>query len=61
MTYYRLYYLDPQSGHIFRFEEFDVAEEAEAIGRAERACETQPVELWSGRRKVRRVEPDLPA
>ncbi len=57
MTYYRLYFMDPNSGHIFRFEEFEAAEEDEAIGRAERACEAEPVELWSGRRKVRRLEP----
>ncbi len=57
MTYYRLYFMDPRSGHICRFEEFETAAEDEAIERAEQACRASPVELWSGRRKVHRVEP----
>jgi hypothetical protein len=55
LPYYRLYYLDPHSGHIDRFEEFDAAGDIEAIGRAgDRQCEG-PLELWSERRKVRHL------
>lgn len=57
MTYYRLYFMDPESDRIHRFEEFQAVEETEAIARAEWACQAVPVELWSGRRKVRRLEP----
>ncbi|MEA3047403.1 MAG: hypothetical protein QOJ53_1735 [Sphingomonadales bacterium] len=52
LAYYRLYFLDPDSGHIDRFEEFDAAGDAEAIGRAGDMQHDVPLELWSGRRKV---------
>jgi hypothetical protein len=52
---YRLYFLNPNSGHIDRFEEFDAAGDTEAIGRAEDRQQDVPLELWSERRKVRHL------
>jgi hypothetical protein len=53
VAYYRLYFLNAVSGHIDRFEEYDVDDDAAAIERAERRCGAVPLELWSGGRKVR--------
>lgn len=55
MAYYRLYFLDPHSGHIDRFEEFDAPGDTEAVGRAGDRQHDAPLELWSGGRKVRHL------
>jgi hypothetical protein len=55
LPYYRLYFLDPHTGHIDRFEEFDAAGDSEAVGRAGDMQRDVPLELWSGRRKVRHL------
>ena len=44
MAYYRLYFLNPQ-GHIARVADFDAADDAKAIARAEKDGR-QPKELW---------------
>jgi hypothetical protein len=54
LAYYRLYFLDPGSNRIIRFEEYDAADDCDAVRLAERHAEHGPLELWSGRRKVRR-------
>lgn len=56
MTYYRLYFLDAQARHIKGFEEFEAASDAEAIARVDTHPTCGPCELWSGRRKLHRVE-----
>lgn len=58
MSYYRLYFLDPNSGHIERFEEYDSSDDGEAITRAEDRLDAVPLELWSGRRKVAHLRPE---
>ena len=57
MSYYRLYFLDPQSGHIDRFEEYDARDDGQAITRAEDRLDEVPLELWSGARKVAHLHP----
>jgi hypothetical protein len=56
MAYYRLYFMDRRTGHIDRFEEFDAAGDAAAIERAERHSAAAPIELWSGAKKIFRLE-----
>lgn len=57
MPEYRLYYLDRQD-HITAAENFEAANDAEAIVRAEILCRQNPachgVELWQGTRVVHR-------
>lgn len=57
MAYYRLYFLNDRTGHIDRFEEFDVDDDEAAVARAHRQLGTSPLELWSGGRKVSRLDP----
>lgn len=56
MAYYRLYYMDSQSGHIDHFREFDAPDDDSAVALAEEVRTLSPMELWSGRRKIRRWE-----
>ncbi len=56
MAYYRLYFMDPRSGHISAFESIDAADDADAIAAAEKHVGWQPLELWCERRKDRRFE-----
>lgn len=56
MAYYRLYFLDPASGHIDRFEEFDAADDGAAVAVASQSIGEAPLELWSGARKVQRLD-----
>ena len=57
MARYRLYFMHARSGHIERFEEFDAADDTSAIERAQGQGGAAPLELWSGARKVYRLEP----
>ena len=57
MAYYRLYFMNRRTGHIERFEEFDAAGDAAAIERAERHSAAAPIELWSGTKKIFRLDP----
>jgi len=56
MGYYRLYFMNRSNGHIERFEEFDAADDVSAVIVADHHVGGQPLELWSGHRKVRRFE-----
>jgi len=49
---YRLYFLDPQVGHIRTFQQFDSAEDVSAMAVAERFRGEGPMELWCNARKV---------
>ena len=57
MSYYRLYFLNPQGSRIERFEELHAADDFEAINAASKVAGKQPLEMWSGARKVRYFEP----
>ena len=54
MAYYRLFLMDGSSGHVTSFIEIDAATEADAISRAEDHLAHVAMELWCGRRKVKR-------
>jgi len=54
MAYYRLYQLHGARNEVGSFEEFDADDDAEAIARGETYRRLNPMELWSGHRKVRR-------
>ena len=60
MSYYRLYYLNPRSGHIDRFEEFEAEDDTGALSHAERRLDHSPLELWSGGRKIVHLDPVAP-
>lgn len=54
MAYYRLYLMDGSSGHVTSFVEIEAATEADAISRAESNRAHVAMELWCGRKKVKR-------
>lgn len=58
MPDYRLYRMDPYSGHIDGVEQFHSGDDVEAIclvrGRADRV----PLELWQGARKLIHIDPE---
>jgi hypothetical protein len=56
MPHYRLYFLNPHTGHIDGAEDFRSVDDAEAIRLIRRRRETVPTELWCGGRKVSRVD-----
>ena len=56
MAYYRLYQLHGPRNEVESFEEFDATDDAEAIAQGEAYRRLNPMELWSGHRKVRRWE-----
>jgi hypothetical protein len=56
VAYYRLYFMDPRSGHIAAFESIEAAHDAAALVAAERHRGWQPLELWCRGRKVQRFE-----
>lgn len=53
MGYYRLYLLDGPKGRFVGFEEFEAADDAEAVRIAEEGPDSRARELWCGKRKVR--------
>jgi hypothetical protein len=53
MAYYRLYLLSGPDGRFVGFEEFDAADDLEAVRLAAAHCGPQPLELWCGKRKVK--------
>lgn len=59
MPKYRLYRLDPYSGHITSSEHMHEADDVAAVHAVQRRRFTVPVELWTGDRKVTRL--DAPA
>lgn len=56
MAYYRLYFLNRQTGRIESFEEFDAALDSEAIERVDLQAHRAPTELWCGAKKIYRRE-----
>jgi len=56
MAFYRLYHLHGERSEVESFEEFDARDDSEAIARGETYRGMNPMELWSGHRKVRRWE-----
>ncbi len=56
MAYYRLYVFDRFSGHIDHFREFEAAHDAAAVAQGADWREADAMELWCGRRKVKRWE-----
>ena len=56
MFYYRLYFFD-RAGHIERFCELEKDSDLEAIAVAGDLGRCQPMELWCGKRLVRRFDP----
>jgi hypothetical protein len=55
--YYRLYLLDSPKGRFVGFEEFEAADDAEALSVAEAIPGNRPRELWCGKRKVKTFAP----
>ena len=56
MSYYRLYFMHPLSGHIERVHELEAGSDAEAIRLVEAKAGREPLELWCGTRKIHRIE-----
>ncbi|HKR25297.1 MAG TPA: hypothetical protein VJS15_08570 [Allosphingosinicella sp.] len=56
MPYYRLYHLDPYSGHITGAEEMFAADDVAAIHAIQQRQAEHPFELWQGGRKVVRLD-----
>lgn len=52
MPWYRLYHLDPHSGHIERTEDLFGADDVAAIYELQQCGTQHPLELWEGGRKV---------
>ena len=56
MATYRLYLLNPRTNRIEGFEEYEADGDVEAIERADRSRDRAPLELWSGCKKIHRIE-----
>lgn len=56
MSNYRLYFMDPVTGHIDRFEDFVASDDVEAIHQVSRRRRDVPVELWRDGEKVTRLD-----
>lgn len=56
MSYYRLYFMDPRTGHIMRFAEFEAADDESALALAREHDGSHASELWNEGRKVARIE-----
>jgi hypothetical protein len=56
MVYYRLYQLRGPRNEVESFQEFEAADDRSAIALGESWQNLNPMELWSGHRKVRRWE-----
>ena len=59
MSYYRLYFMDDLSGHVTRFAEFVAESDGEASAMAETHRCGPAMELWCGRKKVKRWRADF--
>ncbi len=57
MSYYRLYFISPGNGHILRFAEFEAPDDEAALSLSREHEGEMPLELWSKRRKIARIEP----
>lgn len=56
MPHYRLYRLDPDTGHITGAEDMHAADDVAAVHEVQQRRHDVPVELWSGPRKITRVD-----
>ena len=56
MPDYRLYRMNPHTGHIDGVEEFHSGDDVEAILLVQNRPRATPVELWCGGRKVTRLD-----
>lgn len=56
MPYYRLYHLDPHTGHINGAEEIFAADDVAAVHDLHQRNSDHPLELWKGGRKVVRLD-----
>ena len=56
MPWYRLYHLDPHTGHIDRAEDVFAADDVAAIHDVEQRRAEYPLELWLDSRKVVHVD-----
>jgi hypothetical protein len=56
MVYYRLYHLRGAKSEVESFREFEAEDDSSAIAQSETWRSINPMELWSGHRKVRRWE-----
>jgi hypothetical protein len=56
MPTYRMYYMNPFSGHIMHCREFEAPDDAAATKVCEEELSAGPIELWCDRRKVRRID-----
>jgi hypothetical protein len=54
--HYRLYLMNPASGHIDGVEEFDCADDGSAFNQSFGFAGDRPVELWCESRKVGRIQ-----
>jgi hypothetical protein len=59
MPQYRLYYLHSRTGSIDRFEEFVARDDDHAVKLIDPHIGEQPLELWSGGRKIGQFEDAL--
>lgn len=59
MPHYRLYFLSRRNGSIERFEEFEARDDEAALAVIEQRLGDQPLELWSGGRKIGQFETAL--
>lgn len=59
MPHYRLYFLSRRNGSIERFEEFEARDDDAALAEIEQRIGDQPLELWSGGRKIGQFETAL--
>ena len=57
MPYYRLYHLDPFTGHIRTAEELFAADDVGAMYEVQQRRSDHPLELWERGRKVGRTDP----
>ena len=59
MSHYRLYFLGIRTGSIERFEEFEAEDDDSALALIQPRIGDQPLELWSGGRKIGQFETAL--
>jgi len=59
MPQYRLYFLSAATGSIQHFEQFEAADDDDAIALIDHHLGDQPLELWTGGRRVGQFESAL--
>ena len=56
MSNYRLYFINPETGHIERFRALEAADDQGAMAIASEHVGEYPLELWCAGRKAGRIE-----